>query len=276
MPVTIKKRLDDKNLHIAASVFNPLTAAMAQDTGFDCAVVGGSVMAASKHLTPDVGLLTLSELVEGVYRIASHSELPLIVDGDSGYGNALNAQRLVKDLERAGASAVTIEDTVLPYRYGNRSGLCDTQEQQDKLAAAVEARRSNDYSIIARTRFLASESPNALQARVAAYSSTGVDALCLFGDVDAEGLANIKAVTDLPLMVISYNAGETEQALYRSQGVSILLNGHHAFEASVVAMMQCYQRLAGQPVSQETGKALLKKYTQAAQCEAFAKRYVGL
>lgn len=93
---------------------------MAKNAGFKCGVVSGSVIAENVNVLPDYGWITLSELVESVRKICLHSNLPIIVDGDSGYGNALNTQRLVRELDSVGATAVNLEDSLLPFQYQKR------------------------------------------------------------------------------------------------------------------------------------------------------------
>ncbi|WPE28043.1 Oxaloacetate decarboxylase [Pseudomonas hunanensis] len=124
-----------------ASVFDPLSARIASDLGFEVGILGGSVASLQVLGAPDIALITLSEFAEQATRIGRVASLPIIADADHGYGNALNAMRTVVELERAGVAALTIEDTLLPARFGSDAlELISTEEATGKLRAAQEAR----------------------------------------------------------------------------------------------------------------------------------------
>ena len=273
---SIKPILTGDRFHLAASVFHPLSAAMAYDAGFQCGVVGGSVIAANVNVSPDYGLITLSELVESVRRICLHSNLPIIVDGDSGYGNALNTQRLVRELESVGAAAVTLEDSLLPFQYQKRHALSSLEEHRDKLNAALEARKSKEFSVIARTSYQPTEGIPNLLKRIEAYAQTKVDALCIFGDVKQADLRIIRELCDKPIMLISYAASRADYRMYELGGVKVLLNGHHAFEAAVTSMFNTYQSMLLGPKKDLSAKEILTKYANIAKIDDTAKRYMSL
>ena len=273
---SIKSILTGDKFHLAASVFNPLSAVMAYDAGFECGVVGGSVVAANLDICPDYGLITLSELVDCVRRISLNSTLPIIVDGDSGYGNALNTQRLVRELESVGAAAVTLEDSVLPFQYQRRHVLSSLDEHRDKLNAALEARKNNQFSIIARTSYQSAEGTPSLLKRIEAYSQTKVDALCIFGDVKQAELRIIRELSDKPIMLISYGLTRSDYRMCELSGVRVLLNGHHAFEASVIGMFNSYQNALLGKKRDVTAKEILSKYVATSKLDETAKRYMSL
>ncbi|MGO3738639.1 MAG: isocitrate lyase/PEP mutase family protein [Marinomonas foliarum] len=264
------------NFYPAASVFNPLSAAIAHDVGFKCGVVGGSIVAANVNLSPDYGLITMSELVDTVRRICIQSELPIIVDGDSGYGNALNTQRLIQELEFAGASAVTLEDSILPFQYQNRHSLAALDEHRDKLLAALEARKSSKFSIIARTKMNSSEGFPSLLKRIEAYAQTEVDGICIFGDVQISDLRILNEISSKPLMLISYSASRKDYRSFKAGGVKILLNGHHAFEASVRSMFHAYQDILDHKKRDIAGKDIITLYSKVKKLDVTAKRYMDL
>lgn len=272
----IKSILSNDTFQLAASVFSPLSAAIAQDAGFRCGVVGGSVVAAISQNSPDYGLITLTELADQVRRICMHNDLPIIVDGDSGYGNALNTQRLVRELEQAGASAVTLEDSLLPFQYKQRHALSALEEHKDKLLAALAVRKSAEFSIIARTKLQSGESFPNLIKRIEAYSQTGVDAICIFGDAKRSDLRIIKEITNLPIMLISYTANRHEFKHYEYSGVRILLNGHHAFEAAVRGMYHAYQDILTPSNPEISAKDILAKYSSTRAMDEVARKFMSL
>lgn len=140
------------NCFQTASVFDPMSARIAADLGFEVGILGGSVASLQVLAAPDFALITLTEFVEQAARIGRVAQLPVIADADHGYGNALNVMRTVQELERAGVAALTIEDTLLPAQFGCRStDLISTNEGVGKIRAALEARVDPELSIIART-----------------------------------------------------------------------------------------------------------------------------
>src|SRR5918911_1604772 len=133
-----------------ASVFDPVSARLAEAVGFEVGMLAGSIASATVLGAPDLVVLTLTEFAEQIRRIARASSLSLMVDADHGYGNALNVMRTVEELEAAGVSALTIEDTLLPPRYGQKQGeeLISVPEFAGKLKAAVAARQDPSLVII--------------------------------------------------------------------------------------------------------------------------------
>jgi oxaloacetate decarboxylase len=245
---------------VMASVFNPISVAMASELGFQAAMVGGSVIAANHMAMPDYGLMTLSELVDNVRRIASVASIPIVVDGDSGYGNTHNCWRLVRELEAAGSSAVTIEDYVLPRPAGQRTELCDLQEQLDRLRAALEARSSSHFGVIARTRVGGNVSFDECLRRVAGYAGLPVAAVCVFGQLHPRQAAQLAQACGKPLMLINYQQQRGEIPALASAGVRLLLSGHQAFEQSLMAMYQSYASSQGIVLSESSGWAAVRQF----------------
>lgn len=225
-----------------ASVFDPLSSRMANEIGFSAGILGGSVTSLMALGVPDIYLLTLSELAEQARRVCQASDLPVIVDGDNGYGNSLNVMRTVTELEHAGAAVITIEDTVIPRPYKQPElNLSSIDEGCSKLHAALSARRDPELAIFARTH---AQQPLAkLLERVAAYSETGVDGICIFGKTSSELLEQLNSVTALPLMLIDYAESSQSVAELAQQGVRIHFNGHRAYEEAVKATYQSLLQL---------------------------------
>ncbi len=161
------------------SVYDAVSARIAEDLGFELGMLGGSTASLTVLGDPDLMLITLSELAETVHRIARAGSLPLLVDADHGFGNALNVRRTVQELESAGAAGLTIEDTLLPTPYGQaKPQLISLEEGVGKMKAAVDARVDPNLSIFARTGANITSIDDAV-TRAKAYETTGVDALVL-------------------------------------------------------------------------------------------------
>ncbi len=164
---------------IAPGCYDALTALLIEQAGFGCAYVSGASIAFTRIGRPDIGLTTLSEVAETVAGIRERVTLPLIVDGDNGFGNALNVQRTVRLLERMGASAIQIEDQTLPKRCGHLEGktLVPREEMLGKIRAAQDARGDADTVIVARTDAVAVDGFEAGLDRAHAYAQAGADVL---------------------------------------------------------------------------------------------------
>jgi methylisocitrate lyase len=157
--------------------FNALTARLIERAGFRAAYLSGAAFSAGALALPDIGLFTLSELCEETRRLTRSTALPLVVDADTGFGEAVNVERTIVELETAGAAAIQLEDQQLPKRCGHLSGktLVATEEMCGKLRAAVAARRDKSLVILARTDARAAEGLEAAIARAQAYVAAGAD-----------------------------------------------------------------------------------------------------
>ncbi len=164
---------------IAPGCYDALTALLIEQAGFGCAYLSGASIAFTRIGRPDIGLTTLTEVADTVGNIRERIGLPLIVDGDNGFGNALNVQRAVRLLESRGASAIQLEDQTLPKRCGHLDGktLVSTAEMLGKIRAAQDARADADTVIIARTDAVAVDGFEAGLERAHAYAEAGADVL---------------------------------------------------------------------------------------------------
>jgi carboxyvinyl-carboxyphosphonate phosphorylmutase len=188
--------LDGSKCLSPASVYDPLSARIAEAVGYEIGMLAGSVASNSTLAAPDLIVLTLTEFADQIRRIKRASSLPLLVDADHGYGNALNVMRTVWELDHAGVSCLSIEDPSLPLRFGQGEGvdeLISTAEMVGKLKAAVEARGKSSVMIAGRTAALRVEGVEGTVARVKAYSATGVDAIFVVGLEKLDQLEAIKA-----------------------------------------------------------------------------------
>lgn len=220
-----------------ASVFDPVSARIAEDLGYETGIFAGSVASLVVLGAPDLMVLTLTEFAEQIRRITRAGSLPLLVDADHGYGNALSVMRTVQEVEAAGAAALTIEDTALPRPYGARGmELVSLEEGLGKVRAALAARRDPALVVVARTGALSVTGTEDAVARARAYAEAGADALFLTGASDVAQLAAVRAAVDLPLILGGSKPGLGGREELARLGVRIALQGHQTFMAAVRAV----------------------------------------
>lgn len=171
------KQAAGRSTLLIPGAFNALTARLIERAGFEAAYLSGAAFSAGALALPDVGLFTLTELAEETARIARRTSLPLVVDADTGFGEAVNVERTIEFLESAGAAAVQLEDQRLPKRCGHLSGksLVSVDEMCSKVRAAVAARRDQDFVILARTDARGVEGFDAAVDRAKRYVAAGAD-----------------------------------------------------------------------------------------------------
>ncbi|KMK64868.1 oxaloacetate decarboxylase [Puniceibacterium sp. IMCC21224] len=176
--MTLRNLISQSEILVAPGVYDGLTAALATQAGFQALYLSGAAVAYTRLGRPDIGLSTSSEMTETMALIADRTDLPVIIDADTGFGNALNARRTMQSYERAGAAALQVEDQTYPKRCGHLSdkSLIPKEEMAGKLAAMADARR-HDTLIIARTDAIAVEGFEAAMDRAEAYTEAGADVL---------------------------------------------------------------------------------------------------
>ena len=219
------------------SVYDAISVRIAEDHGFEVGMFGGSVASLAVLGDPDVALITLSELAEQMRRMSRAGTLPVLVDADHGYGNALNVRRTVEELEVAGAAGLTIEDTLLPQAFGEaKTQLISLEEGVGKVKAAVEARRDPALVIVGRTGAASVTSVDDAIARAKAYEAVGVDALFFTGVKTRGALEAIAAATTLPIVL----GGPTEEMadwdFLSGWRVRIAVQGHAPIAAATQAV----------------------------------------
>ena len=210
---TLRNRLGEKKILVVPGVYDAFGAIMAERAGFEALYLSGASIAYTKLGSPDIGLITLNELESVVGNVCERSALPIIVDADTGFGNALNVQRTIKLLERAGAAAIQIEDQSLPKRCGHLDGktLVNAVEMNGKIKAALDARSNNDTVIIARTDAISVEGYDLAMERAAGFIESGADILFI------EAFQNVKQIAgaverfgnQIPLLVNMVEGGKT-------------------------------------------------------------------
>jgi 2-methylisocitrate lyase-like PEP mutase family enzyme len=213
MAETLSARLARKPIVVAPGVYDPFTALVATQAGFDTLYVSGAAIAYTRLGRPDIGLVSMTEVVETLALIRDRVPAHLIVDADTGYGNALNVVRTVREFERAGANVIQLEDQDFPKRCGHLDGkaLIPAQEMCGKLRAAVDARRSPDTLLMARTDAVAVEGFERAIERAELYREAGADMLFVEAPRSRDDLARIvKALgTGTPLLANMVEGGKT-------------------------------------------------------------------
>lgn len=219
------------------SVHDPISARIAQALGFELGMFAGSTASLTVLGAPDLIVLTLTEFADQARRICRASGLPLVVDADHGYGNALNAMRTVRELENAGVAALSIEDTELPRPYGDGTPrLIPLAEGVGKVRAAVAAREDPATCILARTGACGITGLTDAIERTRAYCATGADGLFLTGVKTRAELDALADVATLPLVLGTMTPALADREYLAARGVRIALQGHQPFQASVQAI----------------------------------------
>ena len=214
--MTLKARLAQKDIIVAPGVYDGLTAKLAADAGFEALYLSGAAVAYTRLGRPDIGLTSVSEMADTMALIADRVDLPVIIDADNGFGNALNAQRTMRQYERAGAAALQIEDQAYPKRCGHLSekSLIPADEMAGKIAAMADARHSDETLIVARTDAIGVEGFESALERAAMYVEAGADVLFVEAPRSREELGEIsnRFSAKIPLLANMVEGGTTPMA----------------------------------------------------------------
>lgn len=228
--MSLKMRLAEKKILTAPGVYDGLTATLAAEAGFEALYLSGAAVAYTRLGRPDIGLTSVTEMADTMSLIADRVDLPVIIDADTGFGNALNAQRTMRLYERAGAAALQVEDQTFPKRCGHLKDktLIGAEEMAGKITAMADARASADTLIVARTDAIAVEGLDAALERAECYLAAGADVLFIEAPQTREQMAQ---VTDtfgarVPLLANMVEGGATPisaAADLEAQGFSIAI-----------------------------------------------------
>jgi carboxyvinyl-carboxyphosphonate phosphorylmutase len=265
----------------ASSLFDPISARIADSLGFEVGVIGGSVASYAVLGAPDLILLTMTELVEQARRVCRAASLRVIVDADHGYGNALNVMRTVEELQAAGVAGITIEDTLLPRAFGSSAApqLVSLEEGVGKMKAALKARAGGEALVFGRTSAASITGVDDAIRRLLAYEAVGVDALFVPGLKRREDLDRIADAVKLPLILGGGGEALADPQYLASRGVRIWLWGHQPFTAAVKALHDAMKavRDGATPgaLAEAAPESLLKQFTRAAGYDALTKDFLG-
>jgi carboxyvinyl-carboxyphosphonate phosphorylmutase len=228
-----------------ATVYDALSARIAEAVGFELGILSGSVCSATVLAAPDLALHTLTEFAHQVRSVTRHTDLSIFVDADQGFGNALNVMRTVEELEHAGLAGLAIEDLVMPSRFGHTGPdeLISIGEAQGKLRAALQARQDPSLVIVARTASVRTEPIADVVSRVRAYEATGVDGVFVTGLKNIEHLDAIRAALKCPIVLGTAPGISNDEV--EKRGVRFRLQGHPPVAAAAKALYETYRHLYG-------------------------------
>jgi oxaloacetate decarboxylase len=263
------------------SVYDAISIRIAQDLGFEVGMFGGSVASLAVLGDPDIALITLTELAEQMRRMSRAAALPVLVDADHGYGNALNVRRTVEELEAAGAAGLTIEDTLLPQAFGHAGvQLISLEEGAGKMKAAVDARGDPALVILARTGAASVTGLDDAIARAKAYQATGVDGLFFTGIKTRAELEAISVATTLPIVLGGFPEDLVDRDDLAALRVRIALQGHAPFAAATQAVYETLKALRdGQSPADLNGLAsseLIGRATRDADVKARLAQFLAI
>lgn len=248
---SLKTMLHGPDIVLASGVYDALTASLATDAGFRALYLSGASIAYTRLGRPDIGLVTMSEVAETLNLIRDRVATPLIVDADTGYGNALNVQRTMRLFERAGATAIQLEDQTFPKRCGHLrdKSLIPTMEMVGKIRAATDARLSSETLVIARTDAVAVEGFEQAVERAGRYAEAGADMLFVEAPRnEAQLLAVSQKLGDrLPLMANMVEGGQTpilDKKKLQALGYSLVIFPGGIVRAVAKAAKAFYEALA--------------------------------
>jgi oxaloacetate decarboxylase len=263
------------------SVYDAVSIRIAEDLGFEVGMFGGSVASLAVLGDPDIALITLSELAEQMRRMSRAAALPVLVDADHGYGNALNVRRTVQELEAAGAAGLTIEDTLLPQAFGEaKTQLVSLEEGVGKMKAALDGRTDPSLVILGRTGAASITTLGDAIERARAYEVTGVDALFFTGIKSRAELDAIVEATRLPIVLGGAPEELSDLDYLGRRRVRLALQGHAPFAAATQAVYDTLKALReGTPPKQLRGlasSALTDRVTREAETSVRLAAFLGL
>jgi len=273
----LREKLNRTPMVVAPFVYDALQAKLAERVGFEAVYMTGFGTAAARGF-PDLGLLTMSEMVENVRTIARSVQIPVICDADTGYGNPVNVWRTVNEYERAGAAALHIEDQVWPKRCGFLAGkqVIPRDEMVPKVRAACDARRNPDTVIIARTDALAVNGWDDVVRRATAYREAGADLIFVDGIRTLDDLRNYaERLKTLPLL---YNGQLLPVAELARHGFKLTIYSGtllHYYQSARNALSELKQTGALKPVAEDNAFRELIDLLGVDEMDALGKKYTG-
>jgi 2-methylisocitrate lyase-like PEP mutase family enzyme len=257
----LKQLFKRDRLLVAPGCFDGLSARLVEEAGFDAAYLSGGALARSMGI-PDIGLVTMSEVIERAAQVVSAVKIPIIADADTGYGNAVNLVRSVKEFERTGVAAIHIEDQITPKRCGHLDGkeVIPLAEMEKKLEAALASRTDPDFCIIARTDARGVHGLEDAISRGRAFAKLGVDAVFVEAPQSEAELEEIpRALPNVPLLVNVFKGGKTPMLpveRLQQMGYRIAIYPSETQRAAIHAMRQALGLLKRDGTTEKMDDAL--------------------
>ena len=273
--------LSGNSCYHPGSVHDPISARIASEIGFEIGMFAGSTGSLGVLSAPDLIILTLTEFANQALRINRAMELPLMVDADHGYGNALSVMRTVEELEIAGVSGMSIEDTALPQPFGTteKPQILSIEEGIGKMKAALAARRDPDLCIAGRTSAPIITGIEDTIKRAQAYEKVGVDAIFLVGVKTRAELDAIAPAVKIPLILGTATPELSDREYLASRGVRVCLQGHQPIQAAIQAIHDTLKALrdgtAPKDLKGLASADLVKRVTRADDYDRWTKDYLA-
>jgi len=262
---------------------NALSARIIEDLGFDVAYVTGAGVTNTFYGMPDHGFIGLTDMAAHTAAIRNAVNIPLVVDVDTGFGNAVNVAHTVRVMERAGANAIQLEDQKMPKKCGHFAGkdIVETAEMVEKIKAATDARQSEDFLIVARTDSRAVAGFDAAVARCLAFEEAGADIIFLEAPVSEDELRRLPALIKTPQLVNLVVGGKTpilSNAAFADMGFSLVLYANVALQSAIAGMTRALGALkAGENVGEDSGLLATfeerQRVVRKADFDALEKKY---
>jgi 2-methylisocitrate lyase-like PEP mutase family enzyme len=239
---SLRTLIDRRSPLVIPSIYDGMSALLVRELGFEAAYIGSHAIGATKYGLPDHGYIGLEDVADHVRRLAPLAGMPLFVDAEGGWGNPLHVAHTVHVLERAGAAAIQLEDHVFGKHLAPRTQVLPVAHAVAKLEAALDARDSDDFMIVARTDSITAEGQTAAVERVLAYQEAGADGLFIAGNLDSDHRRQLREGARVPIFIVNF-PGRTpaEQA---AEGASVVFYYALAHLAAFDGMRKAYEALA--------------------------------
>lgn len=244
----LRQMIEERRALLVPGVMNALAARVAEDLGFEALYITGAGVTNALLGLPDVGFISPTQITDTISQVRNITELPLIVDGDTGFGNAVNVRQTVRSFERAGANAIQLEDQIFPKRCGHfdGKGVISGEEMAQKVRAAAEARISPDFLIIARTDAYATHGLDEAIARAKLFIEAGADITFVEAPREIEDIRKVVETLPVPQLVNMVIGGHTPSVGlddFRQLGVGMVLYANASLQGAINGMRNALTHL---------------------------------
>jgi 2,3-dimethylmalate lyase len=244
----LRQLLQSEDILLLPGCFNPLSAILIENAGFNAAYISGAALAGNFLGYPDIGLVSMTEVLENAKNIVNATNLPLICDVDTGFGNAINVIRTVREFESIGLAGIQLEDQVMPKKCGHTEGklVIPMEEMVQKLNAAVDSRKNRDFLIVARTDAIAVNGFEDALMRAHAYEEAGADILFVEAPRTVQEMYQIRKSVRAPLLANMVEGGKTPLLTMeelKEIGYKVAIYPVSAWMACITAMQQMFALL---------------------------------